>query len=182
MLKTFSWSACLTSVVCSAVLNAARSASGMYSSARMASRFSVIDTGNPAARSSLTKPASRSRNRSGAGTSTVALGSLTGSDLGDLELLVGPLDVALVLEQHVERAADHVGGHLLHPEVEQRAGPVDRLGNRRRLLQVELADGTDHPGDLIGQRLVDLRHPYPHDLLLPLGVGVVEVEEEAAPL
>jgi hypothetical protein len=51
MLKTFSWSACLTSVVDSAVLNAVRLSSGTYSSARMASRFSVIDTGSPAARS-----------------------------------------------------------------------------------------------------------------------------------
>src|SRR3954447_1377078 len=100
MLKTFSWSACLTRVVASAVLKAARSSRGTYSSARMASRFSVIDTGSPAARSWWTKPDSRSSIFPGAGTSTV----LIASRLGDLELLVGPLDVPLVLEQDVQRA------------------------------------------------------------------------------
>src|SRR5437763_332294 len=177
MLKTFSWSACLTSVVCSAVLNVARSSMGMCSSARMASRFSVIDTGNPAARSSWTKPDSRSSMRPGAGTSTVVT-----SGLRDLELLVGPLDVALVLEEDVDGAADHVGCDLLHPEMHEGAGPVDRLGDRRRLLQVEGPDGAHDPGDLVGEPGVDPRHPDPHDVLLPLGVGVVEVEEQAAPL
>src|SRR2546423_4571148 len=181
MSKTLAWSACLTSVADNAVLNAARSSSGTYSRARMASRFSVIETGNPAARSSWTNPDRRSSMRRGAGTSMV-VGSLTGSRLGDLQLLVGPLDVALVLEEHVERPADHVGRHPLHPEVDQRAGPVDGLRDRRRLLQVELADGAHDAGDLVGQGGVDARHPHPHDLLLPLGVGVVEVEEQAAPL
>src|SRR5258706_3703721 len=183
MSKTLAWSACLTSVADSAVLKAARSSSGTYSSARMASRSSVMETGSPAARSSWTKPDSRSSIRPGAGTSMV-VGSLTGipssrSRLGDLQLLLGPLDVALVLEEHVERAADHVGGHPLHPEVDQRAGPVDRLRDRRRLLQVELADGPHDPGDLVGQRQIDTGHPHPHDLLLPFGVGVVEGQEEA---
>src|ERR1041385_8533469 len=119
MLKTFWWSACLTSVVDSAVLNAARSASGTCSSARMASRFSVIDTGRPAARSSWTKPDRTSRSRSGAGTSIVEGASLTASDLGDLQLLVGPLDVALVLEQDVQGPTDHIGRDLLHSEVQE---------------------------------------------------------------
>src|SRR5205085_2028691 len=135
-------------------LNAARSSMGTYSSARMASRFSVIETGSPAARSSWTKPEIRLSTRPGAGTSS-AVASLTVSRLGDLELLVGALDVALVLEQDVERAAHHVGRDLLHPEVDEGAGPVDRLRDRRRLLQVELADRPHDPGDLIGEHGVD---------------------------
>src|SRR5688572_31477420 len=105
MLNTFWWSACLTRVVDSAVLNAARSSSGTCSSARMASRFSVIDTGSPAARSSWTKPDSMSSSRSGAGTSIGEEGSLTPSDLGDLQLLVGPLDVAQTREHDVHDSA-----------------------------------------------------------------------------
>src|SRR5258708_12060923 len=116
MSKTLAWSACLTRVADSAVLKAARSSSGTYSSARMASRFSVMETGSPAARSSWTKPDSRSSIRPGAGTSMV-VGSLTGipssrSPLGDLHLLLGPPHVPPVLDQHVERPAAHVG---LHP-------------------------------------------------------------------
>src|SRR3954469_2446213 len=135
MLKTLAWSACLTRVADSAVLNVARSPIGMCSRARMASRFSVIDTGSPAARSSWTKPDSRSSIRPGAGTSTSrtsaisrpapigtlrpGMASALGSRLrlGDLQFLVGPLDVALVLEEQVERAADHVGGDLFDAEV-----------------------------------------------------------------
>ena len=45
--NTLWWPWCFTSVAPSAVLNASRSSSGTYSTARIASRFSVIDTGQP---------------------------------------------------------------------------------------------------------------------------------------
>ncbi len=75
-----------------------------------------------------------------------------------------------------------VGVDVLDAEQHEGAGPVDRLGDRRRLLQVELADRPHDAGDLIGEVLADARHLGQHDLLLALHVGVVDVEEEAATL
>src|ERR1017187_3762261 len=95
------------------------------SRARIASRFSVIDTGSPAARSSWTKPLR---------TSSIGSG-VAGGD----ELLAGLLDVGLVLQEHVEGVTDDVGGDLGGAEVEEGPGPVDGLRDRRGLLQLELA-------------------------------------------
>src|SRR5215510_9181984 len=83
---------------------------------------------------------------------------------GVLLQLLGRLgDVALVLEEDVGRAGGGGRVDLLDPQQQQRAGPVQRLGHRRRLLQLELADGQ-------------------HDLALAVEVRVVDVEEQAAPL
>ena len=57
-----------------------------------------------------------------------------------------------------------------------------RLGHRRRLLELELADRAHDAGHLVGQGLGDVRDLGEHDLLLALHVGVVDVEVEAAPL
>src|SRR5688500_11669003 len=117
------------------------------STARMASRFSVIETGSPAARSSCTKPWSTSSITAWparARRSWSAPLRLPGRPAKALlrlfrhELLAGLRDVALVLEQHVQGLADDVGRDLLLAEIEQRARPVDRLRDRRRLLEVEL--------------------------------------------
>ncbi len=58
--NAFQWAWFLTSVAARAYLNASRSSSGMCRTASIASRFSVSDTGSPAARSSWMKPAIRS--------------------------------------------------------------------------------------------------------------------------
>ena len=73
-------------------------------------------------------------------------------------------------------------GEILRAEEEERPRPVDRLRDRRRLLQVELADRAHHARDLLGELLVDPGDPHPDDLPLPLEVGVVDVEVQAAPL
>src|SRR3954468_15198946 len=131
----------------------------MCSTPRIASRFSVIDTGSPAARSSCTKPWSTSSitpEPTPDGTSSwfrvIASDSFAAlkatesprshrrtPDRGRRvdKLLARLGDVGLVLEEHVERGADHLRVDRAVPEVEQRAGPVDRLGDRRRLLHVE---------------------------------------------
>ena len=67
-------------------------------------------------------------------------------------------------------------------QVQQRAGPVDRLRDRRRLLDVQRADRTHDLRDLLGERVVDLGHAHPHDLLLALEIRVVDVQVEAPPL
>ena len=150
----------------------------------MASRFSVIDTGSPAARSSWTKPWRTSSIVAGASHGVGYASPLrAGRALGRVDqLLAGLGDVGLVLQQHVQRLADHLGRDLRAAEVDERAGPVDRLRDRRRLLQVELADRPHDARDLLGELVVDLGHPHPHDLLLALDVGVVDVQEEAAAL
>src|SRR5262245_42193094 len=166
----------------------------MCSTARMASRFSVIDTGSPAARSSWMKPCSTSsidsRSPDGGASTGPNLDMASFSLAGftwctasrrarrqrpalDLERLAGLGDVRLVLEQHVQRLADDLGIDLVLAQVQQRPRPVDRLGDRRGLLQLELAHGPDHPRDLLGQLVVHLRNAYPDDVLLALEIGVV---------
>ena len=151
----------------------------------MASRFSVIDTGSPAVRSSWTNPWRTSSSVSDAPSRAHGRsrrGQVTTAGVGHLQLLAGLGDVGLVLEQHVQRLADDLGVDLGLPEEQQRARPVDGLGDRRRLLQLELADRAHDARDLVGEVLVDLGHAHPHDLLLPLDVGVVDVQVEAATL
>src|SRR6516162_9750732 len=190
----------------------------MCSSARIASRFSVIETGRPAVRSSWTKPCNTSSMCGSAGSVAVdpatwliayssfapspgrtmipgrrhapfpfgrwAVASRLADDgrLVDAELLARLADVALVLQQHVQRVAEHLGRDLVAAEVHQRARPVDRLRDRRRLLEVEVANRVDDLGDLFGERAVDLGHADAHDLLFAVDVGVVDVQEEAPPL
>ena len=74
------------------------------------------------------------------------------------------------------------GVDVVDAEQHERAGPVDRLGHRRRLLQVELADRAHDAGDLVGEVVGDVGHLGQHDLLLALQIGVVDVEVEAAAL
>jgi hypothetical protein len=68
------------------------------------------------------------------------------------------------------------------PSTTTRACPVDALGDARCLLQLERAQRADRPDQLLGERIDHLGHPAQHDRLLALGVGVVEVQEQAAAL
>src|SRR4051812_36520348 len=119
----------------------------MCSTARIASRFSVMETGSPAARSSCTKPWRTSSIRAwkspDAWSTPLRLPGRPAKALlrllGD-QLLASLGDVALVLQEHVQRLADHLRRDLLLSEVEHRARPVDRLRDRRGLLEVELTD------------------------------------------
>src|SRR5260370_33743626 len=160
---------CVTRVAQRAALNKSRSAMSMCSTARIASRFSVIDTGRPALRSSWTNPWR---------TSSIGSGAVAGGH----QLLAGLGDVRLVLEENVEGVADDLGGDLRRSEEEERAGPVDGLGDRRGLLQLELAGRADHPGDLLGELVVALGDPDPHDVRLAFEVRGVDVQVQAASL
>src|SRR6266508_3236557 len=108
--------------------------------------------------------------------STAASSSWPAAELGP-----GPLDVALVLEQQVQGVVDgcRVEGGAL--ELQQGAGPVDRLGDGRRLLQLQPADGPHHLRDLVGELLADLGHAGADDPPLALDVRVVDVQVQAAP-
>src|SRR5947209_19631914 len=107
-----------TRVAPRAYLKASRSSSGMWRTASVASRFSVSETGSPAARSSEMNPARRSSTVAGAGRSGA---------LGDRELLGRLLDVGAVLEQDVQRVAGLLGSDRVGPEQHQGPGPVERL-------------------------------------------------------
>src|SRR5690606_11541735 len=123
----------------------------MCCTASIASRFSVRLTGSPALRSSTTNPANRSSIDEGVSPEMLTVAVMGPCRLLDRQLLGGLGDVGLVLEQDVERL---LGGLLVdRVDVEQQQGarPVERLGDARRLLQVELADRPHDPADLIGE-------------------------------
>src|SRR4051812_22249006 len=174
--KAFQWAWFFTSVAASAYLNASRSSRGMCWTASMASRFSVRLTGSPALRSSWMKPVNRSSMRRRPSSSGL-LGRV-----GDRKLLGRLGDVRLVLEQDVQRLLGLVGVDVLDAQQQERARPVDRLGNRRMLLQLQRAQRADDARDLVGEMLADARHPREHDLLLTVELGIVDVQEQAAPL
>ena len=87
-----------------------------------------------------------------------------------------------MLDDDRQRRAEDVGVDVVGAEQQQRARPVDRLRDRGRLLEVELAhhvDDLDEPlRDLLGQ----LGRVQAHDLELVLGRGVVEPQVQAAAL
>src|SRR5947209_3131927 len=144
-----------TSVAARAYLNASRSEIGMWRTACMASRFSVRLTGRPASRSSCMKPASSERIGSPVAATTTSASSATSGRAALLpalalgrELLHGLRDVALVLQQDVDGSGRGLRVDVLDAEQQQRASPVERLGHRRRLLELELADRTNDARDL----------------------------------
>ena len=71
---------------------------------------------------------------------------------------------------------------LLDPEHRQCARPVDGLGDRGRLAQLQLAQPADDVDQLLGQRLREPGVLAADDLQLALGRGVVEEQVQAAPL
>src|SRR5271163_4162408 len=157
-----------TSVAASAYFSASRSSSGMCLTASAASRCSVNETGRPERRSSVTKPERRS--------------STDSARRSRQQLLGGPLDVGLILQEDVQGFLGPGRVDRLHTEQHERAGPVDRLGDRGRLAQLERAQRAHDARHLVGQLLADARHLGPHDLPLALEVGVVDVQVEAAAL
>src|SRR5580704_3447001 len=66
-------------------------------------------------------------------------------------------------------------------EYVQRTGPTDRLGDPRRLGEVEVPQPGHPTGDLAGQDLRGRGHPAADDCRDPGGVGVVDPVVEAAP-
>src|SRR5580658_8382039 len=157
-----------TSVAARAYFSASRSSSGICLTASAASRCSVNETGRPERRSSVTKPERRS--------------STDSARRGRQQLLGGPLDVGLILQEDVQGVLGPGGVDRLHAQQHERAGPVDRLGDRRRLAQLEGAQRAHDPRHLVGELLADARHLGPHDLALALEIRVVDVQVEAPAL
>ena len=81
----------------------------------------------------------------------------------------GLADVPVVLDDDRRGVGQHRGVELLHAEHGQRAGPVDGLGDRGRLAQLQLAQPADDLDQLLGQRLGQPGVLAAHDLQLALG-------------
>ncbi|MFO0005253.1 MAG: hypothetical protein ACK559_29420, partial [bacterium] len=81
-------------------------------------------------------------------------------------------DVGLVLEQDVQGLLGLFRVDVFDAEQHEGSRPVEGLADRRRLLELELADGPHDAGHLVGQGLGDARHLGEHDLLLAREVGV----------
>ena len=92
------------------------------------------------------------------------------------------LEVLVVLQHRAERRLDDLRVQLLPAEGRERLRPVDRLGDARRLREIEPAEAGDETGDLLGESLGDPRDAKLHDLDLALESGVADPVEETAPL
>jgi hypothetical protein len=87
-----------------------------------------------------------------------------------------------VLDDHGHRLEEDVGVDVLGSEQQQRARPVDRLGDRGRLLEVELADHADDLDELARDGLRELGRVQAHDRELVLELWIVEPQVKTAPL
>src|SRR5690606_16557787 len=148
--------------------------------ARTASRPSATETGSPARRSSATNPVWRSMREAMSASSRLLLAR--GPSAPQSQFLGGALLVGDVLEDDAEGAGDGGLVQVVQAEGEQGARPVDGLGDRRGLLDVQVAQRPDGADELLGQFRLDAGDLGEDDVALPLGRRVVEVQVEAAPL
>src|SRR5512144_393783 len=121
------------------------------SRAAKASRISEVPTATPSERRS-SKKASRL-----AAVVDIGLSELHRDALGD------QVDVGAVLDQDAHRALEGLAVDVVGADQEQGSRPVDRLGDRGRLLQVELADHVDDLDQPARQPLVEVGGMQPHD-------------------
>src|SRR3954447_15384556 len=157
-------------------------------SASRKSRWSVQPTSESAAKPSsssevpMATPSSRSssaKRRSCASNPWLGAGKLPelhADALGD------HVEVGAVLDDHRHGLLERRPVEVLGAQEEQCPRPVDRFGDRRRLLQVELPDHADDLDEPAGHRLGQLGRVQADDLQLVLDLRVVEPEVEAAPL
>src|SRR5581483_4295089 len=105
---------------------------------------------------------------------------------GEHDLVEAVLAYALlilaVLQHGAERRLDRALVERRHAQSRQRFGPVDRLRDARRLVQLEPAHGFDGRRNLASQRVGDALRPNSHDLELAFEIGVVDPVVDAAPL
>src|SRR5262245_41561656 len=88
--------------------------------------------------------------------------------------------ILFVLDDERERLADGRGIELAHAERTETARPVERLGDARRLSEIELPEAGHEPRHLRPQLLVRLGDLEGYDLRFLLGAGEVDEEVEAA--
>src|SRR4051794_3234164 len=175
----------LASVAAKASRRSAGSAQPISARTAKASSSSLVPMATPSERSSSPKRSSWASNPPGAGSGSAAPARLGGA--GKLvEAHAHPLghdvEIGAVLDDDRHRVAERGPVDVLGAEQQQRAGPVDRLGDRRRLLQVERADLPDDLHELAGHRLRQLGRVQTDDGQLVLDLRVVQPQIEAAAL
>src|SRR4051812_3913583 len=153
------------------------SRSASASSSRRAGKPGGPGSGRPPYRA-LPPPPARAR---GPGLADPPEDSTAAAQL-DAHALGHHVEVRAVLHDDGQRALEHRLVDVVGAEQDQRARPVDRLGYRRRLLQVEATHHVDDLHELARDLLVQLGRVQADDLELALHVRVVEPQVEAAAL
>src|SRR3954447_16567387 len=167
----------LAIVAASASRNSAGSVQPTSPSASKASSSSLVPRARPSPRSSSPNSSSRAASPGGP-----ASGSGSGGTELDPDPLGDDVEVGAVLDDDRHRLAERALVDVVGAEEHQRARPVDRLGDARRLLEVELAHELDDLDELARDAVVDLRRVEAHDVELVLQGRVVEPQVQAAAL
>src|SRR3954454_19221268 len=144
-------------------------------SAAKPSSSSLVPSATPSERSSSANSSSRAASPPG------ELAGEGGTDL-HADALGDHVEVRAVLDDDRHGVAEGLLVDVLGAEQQQRARPVDRLRDRGRLLEVELADELDELDELARALVVELGRVEAHDLELVLERGVVEPQIQAAAL
>src|SRR3954453_15351498 len=163
---------------------------GTSRSTANASSSSLVPTATPSPRSSSPNSSRWAARPGGASSGAVAPYSaalrLAGGGGTDRQLhpdaLGHDVEVGAVLDDDRQRLHEHLVVDVVGAEQEQRARPVDRLGDRRGLLQVEVADHRDHLHELARDRVVEVGRVELDDRKLVLELRVVEPQVQAAAL
>jgi len=121
-----------------------------------------VPIARPSARSSSPSSSSRASIPAGAGRQ------------GDAHALGYQLDIGAVLDDHRHRLREGELIDVAGAEQYQRACPVDRLSDRRRLLEIELANHRDHLNQLVRHCLGQFGRVEADDLKLAVERRVVE--------
>src|SRR5947207_7921514 len=145
--KTLRSSWLLASVAASASRKSSWEVQLISPSTAKASRSSEVPTATPSRRSS--SPNSKRR-----------AGSVSG-DIGrraqlEADALGDDVHVGAVLDDHRHRLREGLGVDLFDAQQQQRPRPVDRLGDRGRLLEVQRAHHSHHLDELARDRLRQL--------------------------
>src|SRR3954468_18096011 len=165
----------LASVAASASRKGSWSAQPTSASASKASSSSLVPSASPSERSSSPNSSRRAASPGGPALS----GGWAGTEL-DSDALGHDIEISAVLDDDRHRVAERLLVDVVGAEQQQRARPVDRLGDARRLLEVELADELDDLDELARDLLVELGRVQAHDVELVLERRVVEPEVEGA--
>ena len=162
------------SVAASASRNAGSSVQLTSPSAANASSSSEVPTATPSARSSSAK-------RDDAGREPLGHVDEPTPEL-DADALGDHVEVGAVLDDDRQRRAEDLGRDVVGAEQQQRARPVDRLRDRGRLLEVELAHHLDDLDEPLGRPSRAARARAGARSRARARLGVVEPQVQAAAL
>src|SRR3954454_17061955 len=143
----------LASVAASASRKSSGSVQPTSSSTSKASSSSLVPSASPSERSSSPSSSSRAAKPLG----------LEGTQLHP-DALGDDVEVGAVLDDDRHRVAEGLLVDVVGAEEQQGAGPVDRLRDRRRLLEIQLAHELDDLYQLARDALVELGRVQPHDV------------------